>query len=309
MKLLTLRLLKVHSVKSIIESGAFGVLQNYNAQNASICVKQFRKYSSQIQGVPRIQTSDRFRYQYELSELVDKLKSLSTCDVITSINDVHVDKLLDFLNTQTIESKDDVQAIITSLILAAKLGQNVESIVDKNVLQRFLEHSNACIDQMTTDDVVSALIALHLMKVPLHHNVNRNLTISVSRMLRGKLTKVATLRTFSNLFFENDTMICISLDLHEFPLQSLSNLAIYSRENEISLFPYLFCANGTSHILKYLSETETLQELVYVTLYLENLQMLLTRDIMTEHKTKMKDLLNGIDAKTNLNELFTVFYY
>lgn len=95
-------------------------------------------------------------------------------------------------------------------------------------------------------------------------------------------------------------------DLNEFPLKSLSNLAIFSKQNDSSLFPYMFCADGTSHILKYLANCKRLEDLYYVTIYLKNLHILLTKDIMTEHKIKVKDLLIDIDPKANFKELLMV---
>lgn len=91
-----------------------------------------------------------------------------------------------------------------------------------------------------------------------------------------------------------------------FPLRSLSNLAIYSRENDDSLFPYNFCVDGTSHILKYLANSQKLQDLHFVTVYLDNLKLLLTKEIMSLHKMKVKNLLNDIDPKASHREIFTV---
>lgn len=302
MKLLVLRLLKVHSTKSIIESGALSLLQNCNAHYPSICLKPIRKYSYLNRYTPNVRTTNTFRYQYELSELVDKLKSLSKYDAISSAGDVQIENLLDFLSKQKVESKDDVQAIVTSLIIAAKLGQNVENMVksalDESALKKFLDHSDAYIEQMTADDVVSALIALNLLNIPLHHPVNRNLMIRVLKMLKGELE--------STELCSNELLLVYILDQNEFPLKSLSNLAIYSRENDSSLFPYIFCADGTSHILKHLTECKRLEELYYVTIYLRNLNILLTKDIMAEHKTKVRQLLDGIDPKAHFKELFTV---
>lgn len=68
----------------------------------------------------------------------------------------------------------------------------------------------------------------------------------------------------------------------------------------------MFCADGTSHILKYLAESQTLQDLHYVTIYLDNLYMILTREIMGLHKMKVKDLLNDIDPRTSHKEIFAV---
>lgn len=98
-------------------------------------------------------------------------------------------------------------------------------------------------------------------------------------------------------------------DLNVFPLKSLSNLAIYSRENDDSIFAYTFCADGTSHILNYLVRSQKLQDLHYVTVYLDNLNLLLTKEIMSMHKTKVKDFLNDIDPKKSFKEIFTVSHF
>lgn len=95
-------------------------------------------------------------------------------------------------------------------------------------------------------------------------------------------------------------------DMEEFPLKSLSNLAIFSQENDDKIYPYFLCANGTSHIIKYLNKCDSFQELYYVTLYYDSLHILLTKDIMTVHKAKMKTFLTYIDPQINLNELLMV---
>lgn len=102
------------------------------------------------------------------------------------------------------------------------------------------------------------------------------------------------------------TFFLLVVDLNVFPLKSLANLAIYSRENDDLLFPYIFCADGTSHILKHLAESQKIQDLHYVTVYLDNLHLLLTKEIMSMHKTKIKDLMNDIDPKRSHKEIFTV---
>lgn len=187
MKLLSLRLPKLHSAKSIIKCGALGLPQN---AYRSIAFTAFRKYSDGNKLATKLQPIDQFEYQYDLNELMGKLNSLTKCDVISTASEVHLNNLQDFLRMQQIKSKDDVQAIVTSLIIAAKLGQNVENIIDKifenEALTTFLDHSDAHIEQMTADEVVSMLVALKLLKVPLHNPVNRKLTIRVTHLLRGE---------------------------------------------------------------------------------------------------------------------------
>lgn len=95
-------------------------------------------------------------------------------------------------------------------------------------------------------------------------------------------------------------------DSKEFSLKSLSNLSIYARQNDASLFPYIFCADGISRVLNYLSESKLIKELYYVTIFFYNLHRLMTTDIMTQHKAKTKQLLNEINPKESVKELLMV---
>lgn len=173
------------SIRALISLG------NFNKNKTLVHLKCFRKYSSVNLCDVQNQIAKEFRYQYESSELVEKLKSLSKCDEISSASSIKIANLLDFWKSQKITSEDDIQAIITSLILAAKLDENVEVIVPKALgefaLSRFLVHLDDCIEQMSVNDVVSSLVALHLLNIPLHHPVNRKLVIRISNMLKGDL--------------------------------------------------------------------------------------------------------------------------
>lgn len=187
MKLLNLRLFKVCSSESIKNIGLLSVIRNSNAYSSPINLKCVRKCWTMTKYRTTVNT---FRYEYDTGELLEKLKSLTNCTVISTADKyVEIEALLTNLKTQNFQSKEDVQALVTSLILAARLGQNVDSIIEKtfdvNALEKFLSLCDAWLDQMTAEDAVSTLVALNLLKVPLYHPVNRKLTIHVSHMLRG----------------------------------------------------------------------------------------------------------------------------
>lgn len=97
--------------------------------------------------------------------------------------------------------------------------------------------------------------------------------------------------------------------MSEFPLKSLSNLAIFSRENDTHMHPPLFCADGTSHIIKHLNKCDNIRDLYYITAYFENLHVMLTKELMSRHKAKMKQFLCEIDPKANLRELFAILAF
>lgn len=95
-------------------------------------------------------------------------------------------------------------------------------------------------------------------------------------------------------------------DPEEFPLKSLSNLAIFARQNDDKIYPYLFCADGSTHIMRHLEKISSIRELYYVTFYFDSLYVLITRELMTAHKAKAKQLLPVIKPKDCLEELLTV---
>lgn len=105
----------------------------------------------------------------------------------------------------------------------------------------------------------------------------------------------------------NEKTRIVIADSKEISLKSLSNLAIFARQNDASVFPYIFCADAISRVLKYLSASSDLQEVYYVTIFFHNLQLLLTKDIMTQHKAKVKVLLNEINPKDSMKELLMVW--
>lgn len=187
MKLLNLRLLKVYSNKSIRNFGSLGFYRNSNTNHLPIHLKCVRNCWTMTR---YRRTGDSFRYEYDSGELLEKLRS-STNDVVISsaVNNVKIKALLRNLKAQNLQSNEDVQAIVSSLFLAAKSGQNVENIIEKmfgaNALEKFLALCDTWLDQMNADDAVSTLIALKLLKVPLHHPINRKLTTHITRMLRG----------------------------------------------------------------------------------------------------------------------------
>lgn len=173
-----------------INPGVLRILQNSNTWPKSGLLKYFRKYSTINKSSSNIQTLHTFRYQYESNELIEKLK------VFTKNNSAEkcpVENVLLCSSEPIIQSKDDVQMIVTATIMAAKTGQSVENFrnsnLSKNVVQKFLdflERSPSCIDSMSADETVECLIALNLLKIPMYHPVNRKLMTLVSSQLRGK---------------------------------------------------------------------------------------------------------------------------
>lgn len=173
-----------------INPGVLRILQNSNAWPKSGLLKYFRKYSTINKSSSNIQTLHTFRYQYESNELIEKLK------VFTKNNSAEkfpMENVLLCSSEPIIQSKDDVQMIVTATIMAAKTGQSVENFrnsnLSKNVVQKFLdflERSPSCIDSMSADETVECLIALNLLKIPMYHPVNRKLMTLVSSQLRGK---------------------------------------------------------------------------------------------------------------------------
>lgn len=187
MKLLNLRLLTVYSSKSIRNIDSLGFYRNSHAFSSPIHLKCIRKYCVMTQHRP---AADAFRYEYESGELLEKLKSLTNCTVIPPVdNNVEIEALLQNFRQQNFQSNEDVQTIVTLVILAAKFDQNVESIIKNvfgaNAVAKFLAICHAWLDRMTADDAVSTLVALNLLQIPLHHPVNRKLTTHITNMLRG----------------------------------------------------------------------------------------------------------------------------
>lgn len=197
MNLLNVRLLKVCSSISISDPNAIRILRTANSWQKLVYLKSVGKRLATNKSVNEVQTSDSFQYQYESNELIGRLEALTKNSKAFSIDQLHIENALLFSNKQMIQSKDDVQVIITALILAAKTGQNVEHFVNykfgENFIQRlldYLECSNNCIETMKADEVVQCLIALHLLNIPLHHPITRKLITIVSNMLRGKFNQI-----------------------------------------------------------------------------------------------------------------------
>lgn len=191
MKLLNVRFLKVYSSKSINSVGLLGFHRNFITYYSPLNLKCVRNCYT----MTRYRRSvDTFRYEYDTDELLEKLRSSTNNTVISSVdNNVKIEAILRNSRAQNLESNEAVQAIVASLILAAKSGQNVVDIIEKtfgaNELTKFFALLDTWLDQMNPDDAVSTLIALKLLHVPLHHPANRKLTTHVTRMLRGMIVQ------------------------------------------------------------------------------------------------------------------------
>lgn len=117
--------------------------------------------------------SQTFRYQYD--EIL--------CDSsIKSFRDANK-QLFD----ESISNKLDIKSVLDCVIFSAKYGQNVTNFsVNNDAHNRFLKRVGVNIEQMPAEDLVSALIALNLLKVPLNHPINCELIITLTRMLKSK---------------------------------------------------------------------------------------------------------------------------
>ncbi|XP_055311762.1 uncharacterized protein LOC129574190 isoform X2 [Sitodiplosis mosellana] len=221
------------------------------------------------------QSSTELKYIYSINELLENV-SVSTKSVWSSFDASNEFQLKDLL-----DSDPHYRSIISSVILAKKCGR-LGNPTEDNTSHPFFEHLCDSIKEMTADDVVSTLVALNFLNVPLHHTINRELIIRVTNMLK---------------------------DLDDFPLKSLSNLAIFSQQNDDRVYPYLLCADSNSHMIKYLKNCDNFQDLYYITLYFESLDRFLTKELMTMHKAKMKAYLKDLDPQINFKELLTMLTF
>lgn len=185
MNLLNLRLFKVYSNKSI---RSIDSLECYSKFNTHFCPQIHLNCVRRCWSLTRYRLgANKFRYEYDSGELLEKLRSSTNGAVISSAK---IEALLSNLKSENCQSKEDVQAIASSIILAAKFGQNVGGIVEKtlgaNAPMKFLALCDTWQDEFNANDAVSTLVALNLLKVPLHHPVNRKLTTNVTKMLRGE---------------------------------------------------------------------------------------------------------------------------
>lgn len=215
MKLLNLRLLPLYSGKSIRIIDSLGLTWNPHAYYSPIHLKCVRKYRVIA---PHRPTANAFRYEYESSELLEKLKSLKNYAVISTVdNNVNIEAILKNFQATNIQSNEDVRAMVTSIILAAKFDENVENIIEKafgaDAVARFLALCDTWLDQMTADDAVSTLVAFDLLKIPLHHPVNRKLTTHVTNMLRGNFDKSKTQNVLLIEIFASCRFACVSAEI------------------------------------------------------------------------------------------------
>lgn len=124
------------------------------------------------------------KYIYSINELLENVNnstkyvlssSSPPCDASNEIG------LKDLLN-----SDSQCRSVVNSVILMEKCGRLGSSMEESNSLQPFLNRLRISIPEMTADDVVSALIALDLLNVPLHHTVNQELIVRVTNILKGR---------------------------------------------------------------------------------------------------------------------------
>lgn len=93
------------------------------------------------------------------------------------------------------------------------------------------------------------------------------------------------------------------------PLLPLTNLAIFSKQHSNQMYPYSFCAEGTSHILLHLNECRNIYDLYLITIYIWEMRKLFSEEVLNMHVSKMRSLLMEVDPQQNLKELLRVLTF
>lgn len=198
MKLLNYRLLRVNSDvlshRSII-NGFYCANRSFHVPIPSQFFKKFQNPTASQASTKDVQISQHFRYHYEVNELSERLNSK-----YSPSSEFRSDSFKDVLDAH----KDNTQHVINYLILAAKFGHNVKEMVDlatqQSYFDPFLNRLNGTIDEMSADEVVSSLIAFNLSNLPMHHPINRRLSIQSGHLLSGKSEKYTETYVVNKLF-------------------------------------------------------------------------------------------------------------
>lgn len=125
------------------------------------------------------------RYEYNPNELTKCLKKLE----LVGSSPINQDNLLNYLSNQLkvneFQTKEDVLLIIHVINYAFKLNQTIENVNQSPGLNRFLAQVELHTKDMTFDELVLALTACGLIKIPLWSSVLCRLTIAVGRKMKG----------------------------------------------------------------------------------------------------------------------------
>lgn len=122
-----------------------------------------------------------FKFEYSDNELIAELRRLSvTNDSIAATTQKYDD-------LESIKTLTDAMQLINYLLYTSKVevSRPKHLHADDPYFEHLLSQFECFIPMLRPTELVSAAIALHLANVPLYHPVNRSLTISISRSLRG----------------------------------------------------------------------------------------------------------------------------
>lgn len=75
------------------------------------------------------------------------------------------------------------------------------------------------------------------------------------------------------------------------------------------MYPYLFCADGTSHILAHLNECQNIHNLYLVSIYIWKMRKLFSKETLSIHTSKMMGLMLEIDPKQNIKEILRILLF
>lgn len=123
----------------------------------------------------------QFHYEYSASELKNELERF--CDG----QDPFPAIIQKYNNHESIKTPNDALQLINYLLFISKVdGSRPPHLHATNkYLKQLLGEFEHFIPALQPDELVSAAIGLNLADVPLYHPVNRSLTISISRALKG----------------------------------------------------------------------------------------------------------------------------
>lgn len=145
------------------------IRRNLCGRNCFLLPRRNFKYFSSLLRPSQNNYTYCSQYQYELNELTANLK-------------FRMEDLAKNLSAEKIDSQaESIETVINCFILANQFGLNIEN----DTVYNFLSKLETNVRYLTPDNIISALVALNLSNIPLHHPVNRQLTIRVINLLAG----------------------------------------------------------------------------------------------------------------------------
>lgn len=169
MKLINLRVVKLYSTLSVLKKGCqFSTIYRYSSNFSSIKI------------------SNSFPYLYELDDFFNKAEYSDDKYLKFSSDQFCID-LMNVI--ENIESIEDIQFVLRTIILAAKFGNKTDATLGERIqetsLKRIQDRLSPHVEKMGADEVVSTLVALQILNVPLHHQVSQKILIRITHLLKG----------------------------------------------------------------------------------------------------------------------------